>query len=360
MSKKIIILFDGTWNMDDSFHEVLPLNSTNTNVRLFKDALLALDDQGNPQCIFYESGVGTDWYNRLSGGIFGIGLSAKIRDAYAFLATQYEDGDQVYLLGFSRGAYSARSLAGWIRNTGLLYPIYLNDYLASSYELYRTRDEGPDSPVALTYRHSRAREIPIHFLGVWETVGTLGVPFHSFGDFNSHFFDFHDTRLARNVKHAYQAVAIDEHRDRYPCTLWNPTDNSNQVIEQVWFAGCHSNIGGGYRNHHLSDISLQWMMAKAMQHGLAFDPQLVPNPDYVDCQREDMTVIDSFQHFLGGYFALLSKRFYRAIGNTTYGHEAIHPSVVNRLQIDKHYRPRNPIGEYLTGTFKPHHKLYDS
>src|SRR5690606_19075006 len=156
---------------------------------------------GLAQHKWYEPGVGTRWYDKLAGGAFGVGLSDKIKAGYTHLAQVYEDGDQVYVFGFSRGAYSARSLVGLIRNAGLVHTAGLKKTqlarrVGDAYALYRTRDEGPDAENARYFRREFAREIGIHCLGVWDTVGALGVPVESFAWFNKAFYQFHDTELS--------------------------------------------------------------------------------------------------------------------------------------------------------------------
>src|SRR5690606_9553675 len=134
---------------------------------------------GRAQLKWYETGVGTRWYDKLRGGIFGVGLSRKIQEGYRQLVQLYEEGDQVFIFGFSRGAYSARSLVGMTRNCGLLPP-ERNLRLSEPYSLHRPRDEGADSENARFFRRQHSREIPIPYLGVWDTVGALGIPVQSF------------------------------------------------------------------------------------------------------------------------------------------------------------------------------------
>jgi len=340
MARNIIICFDGTWNTPDRSPSAD--GDSSTNVWKLHQAITDSAD-GRAQLKWYETGVGTRWYDKLRGGAFGVGLSRKIQEGYRQLVQLYEDGDQVFILGFSRGAYSARSLVGMIRNAGLLRPEQ-HRRVSEAYALYRTRDEGADSENARFFRGRYAREIPIHFLGVWDTVGALGIPVQSFDWFNQAFYRFHDTELSGIVRHAYHAVAVDEHRRNYCATLWDPKEKPNQVIEQVWFAGAHANVGGGYADNPLSDLPLRWMAEKAGACGLGIDLQRLPA---VPASLPPIT--DSWQRFLGGAYSRVEPRHYRPIGATAFGQESIDPSVLLRVAELPDYRPKNPLLGHLRG-----------
>ncbi len=345
MSKTIIISFDGTWNTPDSNPEVD--GNSSTNVWKIHDAILPADANGREQNKWYEKGVGTKWYNKIRGGAFGVGLSGKIQEGCKHLVNTYEDGDQIYIFGFSRGAYSARSLVGFVRNAGLLRKENAKR-VSEAYSLYRTRDEGADSENAKFFRSKYSREVSIYFLGVWDTVGALGIPVESFDWFNKSYYQFHDTTLSGIVKNAFHAVAIDEHRKSYQCTLWNPIEKPNQTIEQVWFCGAHSNIGGGYADNLLSDIALRWMMNKASSCGLALDPGKIQG------QPQGLPPItDSYKDFLGGAYSKFEPRYFRTIGRTVHGQESIDDTVLQRAQSDSRYRPKNDVQPNLTGNYKP-------
>ncbi|MCB9480350.1 MAG: DUF2235 domain-containing protein [Desulfobacteraceae bacterium] len=340
MSKKIIICFDGTWNTpDDNYDD----GDSSTNVWKIYDAILPEDTNGVEQKKWYEEGVGTSWYNKYFGGVFGVGLSGKIQEAYKYIVETFNDGDDLYIFGFSRGAYSARSLVGLIRNVGLLKPEN-EELVGEAYSLYRTRDGSADSENAKFFKDEYSREIKIHFLGVWDTVGSLGIPLESFGWFSKQYYEFHDTRLSGIVQNAFHAVAIDEHRKNYKCTLWDPVKKINQRMEQVWFAGAHSNIGGGYCDNNLSDISLRWMMDKASESGLYFDHEKVP-----EVPVNPSPVIDSYKEFLKGAYSKFSPRYYRTIGSTKYGQESIDESVPGIVENNQNYKPKNEIGSSLAG-----------
>ncbi|MCE1117066.1 MULTISPECIES: DUF2235 domain-containing protein [Pseudomonas] len=345
MPKKIIISFDGTWNTPDTKSEIK--GSKSTNVWKLHAALLARDKDGTTQNKWYDAGVGTDWYDRLSGGAFGVGLSEKILDGYRHLASTYEPGDLVHIFGFSRGAYTARSLVGLIRNAGLLKPEHL-DLAREAYGLYRTRDEGADSDSAQLFRSNFSRTITIHMLGIWDTVGALGVPLESFDWFNKSYYEFHDTELSSIVHNAFHAVAIDEWRKNYQCTLWDPKSKPNQRVEQVWFSGAHANIGGGYPDSSLSDIALTWMINKAVECGLAVDTSKIPS-----LPTTTLPITNSYKQFLGGAYSKFNPPYYRDIGQTQFGREAIDSSVEDRLKHEADYKPKNAVGPNLVGSFTP-------
>lgn len=271
--KRLVVFCDGTWDKP-----VGPIASS--NVCKLHDAIEPTDPDGVQQLPWYHSGVGTGggslghWF----GGMFGLGLSADIKLAYAWLVGQYQPGDEVFLIGFSRGAYTVRSLAGLIRNSGILRPDR-SALVDDAFTLYRDRSgtSGPRSGRARDFRQQNSYEARIRFIGVWDTVGALGIPvvpvLHPIAE---HFWGFHDVQLSSWVDYAVQALAIDEQRKPFVPTLWQPAappepgQPGNQSLEQAWFAGCHCDVGGGNTPPDLSDITLTWMRGHAENVGLAF------------------------------------------------------------------------------------------
>ncbi|MBS1809447.1 MAG: DUF2235 domain-containing protein [Acidobacteria bacterium] len=331
--KRIVICFDGTWNKPAD--EALPADQqVETNVRRFYEAVLNQGVDGVEQVKWYDEGVGTNWYDRFIGGTTGAGLDFNILQGYKFLSETYQDGDEVYILGFSRGAYTARSLVGIVRNCGVL-----NDpsmfTLGMAYGIYRTRDDSPDSLAARLFRKMHSKDIPIKFVGVWDTVGALGLPLDLLRNFNLKLYEFHDTQLSRIVENAYHAVAVDEHRRDYDVCLWSPTEKPHQTIEQRWFTGAHSNVGGGYSDRKLSDIPLAWMMEKASALGLTLTPFTSSAQNYL------AALSDSYAGFLRGEYAKLHPRYYRPICRTQFGNEIVDESVTKRRQELADYSPNN-------------------
>jgi uncharacterized protein (DUF2235 family) len=268
--KRLVLCCDGTWNSADQQRDGAPC-PTNVVKLAYR---IAKRDAGIPQVIYYDQGVGTgNAVDRLSGGALGQGLEDNIHDAYRFLVANYEPGDELYFFGFSRGAFTARSIVGMIRKCGILGREHVQHY-HDAITLYRS-DQHPDDPdpVALRKRYSLcgAEEIPVTCIGVWDTVGSLGIPLRGLRGLTRGKYQFHDTQLSGTVRHAYHALAVDEHRAPFEPTLWTYKPKPGQVVEQVWFCGAHSDVGGGYPEFALSDITLGWMLEKARGAGLALD-----------------------------------------------------------------------------------------
>jgi uncharacterized protein (DUF2235 family) len=273
--KRLIVCCDGTWNRPDQVAQGV---AAPTNVAKTALALADTDDEGNRQCLHYQAGVGTRRGERLLGGGLGVGLSRNVQECYRFLVDNYEPGDELYFFGFSRGAFTARSTVGLVRNSGILRPEQRHR-IEAAYALYRNphRDSHPSGIAAELFRRSYSHaDVPIQFVGVWDTVGALGIPVDGFRPpVVSRLWTFHDTKLSRSVRHAYHAIAIDERRRPFRPTLWERNKDDpppDQTLEQVWFAGVHCDVGGGYRDPTLSEIPLLWMVDKARDCGLAFKP----------------------------------------------------------------------------------------
>lgn len=267
MSKRRLILcLDGTWNSNDQ-------SDTITNVVKLLRAIPGVADDGTSQILYYGRGVGTTRGEKWSGGFSGAGLDDKIIDAYRFLGNNYQPGDEIYLFGFSRGAYTARSLAGLIQLAGLLHPTCLGEPLDAVLSIWRANNipGGKHQAIAQIAHLQRHAPVRITCIGVWDTVGSLGIP----GDWARHTsfasrWYFHDVHLGPQVDVALHALAIDEKRAAFPPTLWEKPINQalppGQIVEQVWFAGVHSNIGGSYADSRLADITLDWMIKRLRAH----------------------------------------------------------------------------------------------
>ena len=267
MTKRIVICSDGTWNKPDQAYP--------TNVTQMERAISPTASDGTVQIVLYDEGVGTSGgLDRWMGGVFGRGLEKNVAEAYRFLIHNYDDGDDIFLFGFSRGAYTSRSIAGLIRNCGILHKDHA-DKIPEAYALYRQRDASPDTHEAVQFRNQYSREVEIYFVGVWDTVGALGIPFGWLRWLNKGRHQFHDVTLSGMVRNAYHAVSIDEKRKPFRPSLWKGEPKTGQRVEQVWFAGDHSDIGGGYRDSSLSDVAFEWMKEKAETCGLGFDKEYV-------------------------------------------------------------------------------------
>ena len=221
--KRLAIFLDGTWNEPGD----------NTNVWRMKLMVADAGADGVRQVSYYDEGVGTTWYTRLRGGAFAKGLSKNVRQAYQWLMEHYNDGDDVFVFGFSRGAFTARSLTGMIAKCGLLRPgapmpviqvfeRYRRGPKARPlYRLEYLNRHGPgDFDLEERWLLEYSTRIPIKLIGVWDTVGTLGIPLGRIRGISRSTLHFHHTRLSKIFEHAYQALAIDEHRKPYRPSVW--------------------------------------------------------------------------------------------------------------------------------------------
>jgi uncharacterized protein (DUF2235 family) len=349
--KRIVICCDGTWNKGDQKYA--------TNVVKLRNALKLTSATGVKQMPYYLDGVGTkSWVDRLPGGVFGSGLWQNVQKAYRHLVEYYEPEDEIYLFGFSRGAYTARSVVGMLRKCGILKRDRIGE-IESAYDFYRNRDVKPVEKEAVDFRLERSlalapgepgfENVPrVKFIGVWDTVGSLGIPLGTLGRVFNRKHRFHDVSLSRTVDNAYHALAIDEGRRPFAPTLWEKNPHAEkQVMSQVWFAGVHTNIGGGNADARQSDRALLWMMAKARSCGLEFDPTVV------ETFANDLngTIPQSTVHrlFAAAPFGVLTHVRQidagRARGVLS-SVETVDPGVVRRDDWEKSYKPEN-LGAYF-------------
>ena len=300
--KRIAIFCDGTWNRSDAAHP--------TNVVTLALAARLRDDAGHVQQVVYQPGVGTGrgstgvarWLDRTAGGAFGLGLNLNLEEAYRALVFAWEPGDEIYLFGFSRGAFTARSLAGFIRSAGLPARTQVAR-IPEALDRYRSRRASthPDHEKSFAWRldyapgvvtgeaeerwraangHPPGHRLTIAYLGVWDTVGALGVPAHLStlaGLFNGP-HQFHDTALSRSVLSARHAVAVDERRRTFAPALWDNVAALNdgavgaaRRYRQEWFPGTHGSVGGGGDITGLSGAAAVWIAEGAMDAGFAFE-----------------------------------------------------------------------------------------
>ncbi|PBP28618.1 hypothetical protein BUE80_DR000332 [Diplocarpon rosae] len=317
MIKRLIVCCDGTFanfDSDDGFKKptLIPYKPTAalqvpSNVTRISRALRRVGLDGIPQIIFYHSGVGTSStkVDIITGGLLGIGISENIREVYSFLAANYTPGDEIVLIGFSRGAFTVRSVASMITNIGLLtregmedfYPIF-KDYQNFKNERYHdifpeipfpNKPTGPDAAYAYKQRLEKdgftrvydpnGSKIKTHAVAVFDTVGSLGIPNISLlaklGLPHSTIeYKFFDTNLSGNIRHAFQALALDERRAPFKAAVWERANRHQTTVDlrQVWFPGAHSNVGGGYDDQEIANITLAWLASI----GIAFQD------DYID------------------------------------------------------------------------------
>ena len=346
-TRRLVLLFDGTWNKPES----------NTNVERLRRLLAPVDAHGNLQLVNYLPGVGVKpGLGHLLGGAFGYGLSDQVKNGYRWLCETWQPGDAIYLFGFSRGAYTARSLGGLIRKCGLL-KCAVDDSVAKAevnraYDFYRDVTTKPSDPLAIRFRLDHSIEVDIHFIGVWDTVGALGIPVTaSWFPFARAHYQFHDTELSKIVKYAYQALALDEHRGDFKPAVWtrNPytvkagesltSKKHEQIeIEQRWFIGSHSDVGGGNncdgagrKPDPLPDLPLAWLQDKAIAAGLACTKRFRPVSDAASGMPRD-----SYKEFMHGLYKDFNPPFDRSLGSGV--NEKVDESVWRRWLADASYR----------------------
>lgn len=363
--KRLALFLDGTWNEPDD----------RTNVWRLEDITV---DDGRNQLTRYIEGVGTRLFERLPGGALGKGLSRNVRHGYQWLVENYDEADHIFLFGFSRGAYTARTLAGMIARCGLLKPRSTMS-IEEVFGRYRKGKEvTPIHEIGFAVRRGaelsaddqmlwdQSRRVDIEFIGVWDTVGALGVPFGRIRGLSRSTFAFHNTYPSTLYKGMYHAVAIDEHRNAFDATLWTGFQKQetefkplkdDQQLEQRWFIGDHGDVGGGGA---LAQIPLAWIQEKAAEHGLVFTRTLNPPRDAFRSHHGD-----SFASFGFGLYRLikLNSRHRREIGRPRrrtkslpgWSHvfnESIDASVFDRWRQDERYRPQN-VRDWAATTDNP-------
>jgi len=333
--RRLILCLDGTWNEPDKKSSGYDVRRP-TNVVKIARSIRPVDEQGNSQIVYYDEGVGThNRTDKILGGLSGIGIVDNILEAYRFLVHNYEAGDKIFLFGFSRGAYTARSLSGLVNSIGLL-PKNNVYWLPEGYELYR-QEAKPD--VLENYRNKYKSIVPeIEAICVWDTVGALGIPIGFIQEISRRKYAFHDTELSSNVNNAFHALAIDEKRESFKPTLWSKKAKKSQAMEQMWFSGVHSGIGGSYRNDGLANCTLNWMVEKVSPLGLEFDT------DYLSFFKSNP--LGPMYESRTGMYKLLPKHI-RPIGTKKTQNESVYSGVKQRTASKKHkYKPTNFL-QYL-------------
>jgi uncharacterized protein (DUF2235 family) len=288
MPKRIIVCSDGTGNT--------AIKGRGTNVfKLFEAVDLdghRYDPDVTAQIAIYDDGVGTEQFKplKLFGGATGWGLSRNVKHLYKELARVYDPGDEIYMFGFSRGAFTIRTLVGFIATCGLVDPeklrpktcANLRSTVARAYRAYRKcyrpllwrlfAQPAKDAGEQFKKEHSGSGEVNIRFVGVWDTVDAVGLPFHLSDVLNAtiYQFKFHDRTLSPIVQRACHALAIDDQRQSFHPLMWKETPEDQSRISQVWFAGAHSNVGGGYPKQGMSLVALDWLLTQAEQAGAPF------------------------------------------------------------------------------------------
>jgi uncharacterized protein (DUF2235 family) len=431
--KRLVLCFDGTWNNLKS----------HTNVSKFYSEIA--DETTGPSCQrkFYDEGVGTGRFDKIRGGVFGSGLDKNIRTGYGWLSSLYEedgdslapprspsdpqptgaacpkeplpsdakrrsngelletprhssgrefvDGSEIFLLGFSRGAFTARSLGGLINYLGIPLlergttsaAVSLSDHpkIAAAWKLYAARPTAKERAQATgsnaqeilrhddavrVFRTQGIYPVRLHFVGVWDTVGALGIPKVFDYDWVPRFssqYEFHDATLGESIRNAFHAVAIDEHRVPYAPTLWTAAQPTTEAVEQRWFPGAHADVGGGYEDDLLPAPPLEWLAKRAAACGLEFIndrhlasangkvlPAIKQAPAAFDLDgREYLSPVhDSYAEFMGGVYRVV--RSLPFMGGPVYRrmlvavdglNQTIDETAFAKWRADTGYRPPN-------------------
>jgi uncharacterized protein (DUF2235 family) len=335
--KRIVVLFDGTWNDAD----------TGTNIARLNALVRRIPGE---QVVTYRRGVG-GFGERLRGGVLGLGVDREIQAGYDAVVAGYRPGDRIHLLGYSRGAFTARSLAGMIARCGIrergagpstadLFAHYRRRLSPGLRELKDGEEPRTDVEKGMVEHCAVA---PLRFVGVFDTVGSLGVP-GAVGSLFAHRYAFHDTTLSGLVEYARHAIAIDETRASFTPTLWTnvpiPVPGIDTSVEQRWFVGSHANVGGGNLDsgdNRLADVTLDWMVRELRAAGLTVDD----GPDASDAWDGAVHDSDSGVFGLLGSFVPSQRPGRRAVRQTNL-FERLAPSVLTRWEKRSDYRPPNP------------------
>ena len=381
--KNIIICSDGTGNT--------AIKNRGTNVFKLYEAVDLRPPMGSgeaEQVAIYHDGVGTQKLKviRLLAGAFGWGLGRNVRSLYTDLVRAYEPGDRIYLFGFSRGAFTVRTLAGFVdmcgildlKRAGISNDAQLEDKVKRAYRLYRRgcrtipgwiydkllrrREPGV---AAEAWRGENAvsvdpqnpdQKVRIRFVGVWDTVDAVGFPIVGVAWFFNNFiyqFKFERQRMASIVDEGCHALAIDDERRSFHPLLWDVRDEGAGRVQQVWFAGAHSNVGGGYPKQGLSLVTLDWMMSRAEHAGLRFITE--ERGRYQRLRNAHDTLYDS-RAGVATYYRY-SPRDIRALCKKNGEQPKIHGSVFERIRYrTEGYAPGNLPAEFeIVGKPVPHH-----
>ncbi len=349
--RNIILCFDGTWNREDGDRP--------TNVVRTSRAVAPATAAGIEQLRYYDRGVGTGRFDRIRGGLAGLGLAGNVEEAYVWLSARYRPGDRLFLFGYSRGAYTARSLAGLVGLCGIADPEKcsaggrrVSDAALEAMSIYRVASGPAREERAERYRENWTRASAgggsgrgrdsrqVHFVGVWDTVGSLGVPLSGLKWIAARRHRFHDVSVGDHIRHACHAVAIDERRRPFAPTLWLNGPHAAERVGQVWFPGVHGDVGGGGTATGLSDGALLWMWSKAWAAGLAFRPASVEavRPDPLGALGDSLSLA---YRLWGPYDRPVGARDGR--GEPAAAGEALHRSALRRLEASETRAYRNGV-----------------
>ena len=374
-AKNIVVCADGTGNKggyspDSNVYKVYKAVDKNYSGSSTNGADVS------EQIVFYDNGVGTESnkYLRALFGAFGFGFGQNVRDLYKYLARNYADGDRIYFFGFSRGASTVRACNGMINKCGLVKGVSLrngelDDLVDEAFYAYKKHKKNPKLAQDFKNLEKSHGAVPIKFLGVWDTVVALGFPkrtditgpgtflfniiFGLFEEALDLFFphSFYHYKLTDNVQFAYQALSIDDERTAFWPYVWQEKniegaiDRTADNVEQVWFAGMHSNVGGGYERAGMAGVALHWMVNRAQYHDLVFDSNDVQDI-YSVCHIHGR-MYDS-RDGLGFFYRYHPREIENLCEGKLLGKIKLHGSVINRLK----HRTANYVPGHIPGEFE--------
>lgn len=323
----IIVCADGTWNRPEEDLEKDHATNVLKIARAIKPKMGELK-----QHIFYDWGLGS-YHSSVSAGVTGSGIHKNILDGYRYIVQNYAPGDRIFLFGFSRGAYTVRALSGLINNCGIIKRSDAR-LIQQAWEIYKrpSKRYSPSGEASIAFRRAHCHvSRKVHFIGVWDTVGSLGIPFSLLGLLDRK-DEFYDTKMGGNINIARHALAIDEKREDFAPTLWVP--RAGVDLKQVWFAGVHSDVGGSYppdkqNNTVASDTPLAWMIDEAKLAGLKFEP-------YITQRLSDGT--SAPLHKSRRHIFRIKRSLNRPLADKRFP-SSIHSSVKVRYLQDQNYRP---------------------
>lgn len=322
MKKNIVIFSDGTGQKGGI--------GSNTNIyKLFN----MVEDRTSKQIVFYDSGLGTDW-RKVTGSISGVGISKNILDCYEFLFENFEADDDIYLFGFSRGAATVRSLTGFLHLFGIL-PRSRKDLIHQAFRIYKieNHERRNEKAKAFIAKH-HTMWAKVKFLGVFDTVAALGLPIPWLSVLLDRLtpYKFHSFDLSESVIYARQALSIDEERETFSPVLWDalpPGSHPKDKMKQVWFCGVHTDVGGGYPEDGLSNISLRWMIKEAVEKGLIIYEK---SDAYKTLQSATVDPDGMMHNEQKGFPGNLFRRAERSWNKSTHSEPCLHESVLKRMK----------------------------
>lgn len=330
MARNIVIFSDGTGQEGGV--------GSNTNIYKIFNQIEARSDN---QIAFYDQGLGTDG-KLITGNAFGRGFSQNMLDCYRFLFENYKSGDRIFLFGFSRGAATVRSLTGFLHLFGIL-PKSRADLIEEAFEIYKMRNlKKRDIAAKKLIKAHHTMWTKVRFLGVFDTVAALGFPYKSISSIIDRFYQhkFHNFDLSPCVEYARQALAIDDERKTFHPLPWTKYDGETpDKIKQVWFCGAHTDCGGGYPEHGVSDIAMGWMIQQAMEYGL----RLYPDRETHFTIKEDIN--DDLHDERASFFGKIYRRAVRDWNEEVNGPLVIHESVTER-KLDRN-NENNPYDPWI-------------